>query len=52
MDKLSSTTKACEITDECFEFILKKVKVGITERQLATEIRKFINKKGAKSTKE
>lgn len=48
MDKLSSTTRACAITDECFEFILKKVKVGVTERGLATDIRKFINKKGAR----
>ncbi len=48
MDKLSSITKACEITDECFSFILSKIKVGVTERELATEIRKFINKKGAR----
>lgn len=48
MDKLSSIKKACEITDECFGFISKKVKVGVTERQLAIEIRKFINKRGAR----
>ncbi len=48
MDKLSSTTRACEITDECFDFILKKVRTGVTERELSREIRKFINKKGAR----
>lgn len=48
MDKITSITKASQITDECFDFILKKVRTGVTERQLSTEIRKFINKKGAR----
>ncbi|MBI2195559.1 MAG: M24 family metallopeptidase [Candidatus Levybacteria bacterium] len=48
MDKVSSTTRACALTDECFDFILKKVKVGVSEKELATEIRKFMNKKGAR----
>ncbi len=48
MDKLSSTTRACIITDKAFDFILKKVRPGVTERQLAQEIRKFIYKEGAR----
>ena len=48
MDKISSIKKACKITDQAFEFILKKVGPGITEKELAREINKFIYKQNAK----
>lgn len=39
--------KACQIGDEAFNFILKKIKSGITEKELAFEIEMFIKKSGA-----
>lgn len=39
--------KACQIGDETFNFILKKMRIGITEKEIAFEIEMFIKKSGA-----
>ncbi len=48
MNKLSSTKKACKITDLAFAHILKRIKLSTTEKELAREINKFIRSHGAK----
>lgn len=37
-DELSSIIKACNITDDCFKYILGYIKPGMTEKQIAKEI--------------
>jgi len=39
--------KACQIGDEAFDFIVKKIKSGITEKELAFKLEYFIKKKHA-----
>lgn len=39
--------KACELGDKTFKYILKKVKPGVSEKELAFEIELFIKKHGA-----
>lgn len=48
MDKLTEVTKACNITDQAFKDILKKVKIGISEKGLAREVKKIFIKHNAK----
>lgn len=38
--------KACEITDECFEYLLDFIKIGMTEKEVATEIETYFKTKG------
>ncbi|MDO8657753.1 MAG: aminopeptidase P family protein [Candidatus Levybacteria bacterium] len=45
-DEIKVIEKACEMTDKTFEYILTKIKPGITERELAFEIEFFIKKNG------
>ena len=40
-EEIEKITKACEITDKCFEHLLKFIKVGQTEKEIAIEIEKF-----------
>ena len=40
-------TKACEITDKAFEYIIKNIKKGMTEKEVAFEIEKFMILNGA-----
>jgi len=40
-------TKACEITDECFTHLLEFIKIGTSEREIASEIERFFKEKGA-----
>ena len=40
-------TKACEITDKAFEYIIKNIKKGMTEIEVAFEIEKFMILNGA-----
>ena len=40
-DELSNLTKACEITDNCFEYLLTYIKPGMTEKQIADEIEEY-----------
>lgn len=37
-EEIESIRKACEITDKCFEYIIKYIKPGMTEKQIAREI--------------
>lgn len=39
--------KACEITDNAFEYIIRNIKNGMTEKQVAFEIEKFMILNGA-----
>ena len=34
-------TKACNITDDCFEYLLNYIKIGMTEKQIASAIERF-----------
>ncbi len=45
--ELEYIKKACEITDKAFEYIIKNIKVGMTERQVAFEIQKYMIEHGA-----
>lgn len=40
-DELSNLVKACNITDECFKYILNYIKPGMTEKQIAKEIEEY-----------
>ena len=39
--------KACELTDNCFSYITKFIKIGMTEKQIAFEIEKYFFEHGA-----
>ncbi len=40
-EEISNIKKACEITDNCFSYLLDYIKVGMTEKQIAIEIEKY-----------
>ena len=40
-DEISSIEKACEITDNCFTYLLTYIKPGMTEKQIADEIEEY-----------
>ena len=40
-EELSYIIKACNITDECFKYILSYIKPGMTEKQIAREIENY-----------
>ena len=42
-EEISNLTKACNITDECFKYILGYIKPGMTEKQIAKEIEDYYN---------
>lgn len=44
--ELESLKKACKLTDDCFTYILSKIKLGITEKELAWEMEQFIKENG------
>lgn len=46
-DEILKIKKACRIGDEAFNYILKKIKSGITEKELAFELEYFIKKEHA-----
>ncbi len=43
--EISNLEKACEITDNCFEYILTYIKPGMTEKQIAEEIEEYYKKR-------
>jgi len=45
--EIQKIKKACELGDKTFKFILGKIKVGVTEKQVAQELEKFIEENGA-----
>jgi len=44
--EVSAIEKACKLGDKTFKYILKKIKLGVTEKELAFEIEFFIKKAG------
>ena len=46
-EEISYIKKACEITDNCFSYLLKYIKKGMTEKQIANEIENFFKEHGA-----
>ena len=40
-EEISSLEKACEITDNCFSYILTYIKPGMTEKQIADEVEEY-----------
>lgn len=40
-EEISNIQKACEITDQCFSYILSYIKPGMTEKQIANEIEEY-----------
>lgn len=44
-EELSNITKACNITDECFKYILGYIKPGMTEKQIAKEIEDYYSER-------
>lgn len=45
-DEVLKIEKACELGDKTFDFILKKIKLGVSEKEIAREIEFFIKKHG------
>ena len=46
-DEILAIEKACKLGDKTFKYILNKIKLGVTEKELAFEIEFFIRKHGA-----
>lgn len=46
-DEIESIKKACEITDNAFEYICNNIRKGMTEKQIAFEIEKYMIANGA-----
>ncbi len=46
-EEIENIKKACEITDNAFEYICKYIKKGMTEKQIAKEIEKYMLDNGA-----
>ncbi len=43
-EELENLIKACNITDECFKYILNYIKPGMTEKQIAKEVEDYYAK--------
>ena len=48
-EEIRNITKACNITDQCFDYITGFIKKGMTEIEIADEIEKFFKQKGAEA---
>ena len=46
-DEIECIKKACKITDDCFNYLLNYIKKGMTEKEIAHEIKEFFTKNGA-----
>ncbi|MBI2019591.1 M24 family metallopeptidase [Candidatus Daviesbacteria bacterium] len=46
-DEIKKIEKACDIGDLAFKYIVKKIKEGVSEKELAGELENFIRSKGA-----
>lgn len=46
-DEILKIEDACKLGDKAFDYVLKKIKLGISEKELAFEIEFFIKKHGA-----
>lgn len=45
--EIENIEKACQITDNCFKYLLNFIKVGKTEKEIAFEIEKYFKTNGA-----
>lgn len=45
--EIKKIKKACEIGDKAIEYILKKIKLGVTEKELALQLETFMRNSGA-----
>lgn len=45
--EIEKIKKACSIGDQAFKFILGKIKIGVSEREISRELEKYIKEKGA-----
>ncbi len=45
-EEILAIEKACELGDKTFKYILQKIKLGVSEKELANEIEFFIKKQG------
>ncbi|MBI3577223.1 aminopeptidase P family protein [Candidatus Gottesmanbacteria bacterium] len=48
-DEIENIRQAAKITDECFDFIIGKIKPGVTESEIAWEIESFFRQRGAQT---
>ncbi len=46
-DEIKNIRMAATLTDQCFDFILEKIKPGVSENKIAWEIESFIRSRGA-----
>ena len=46
-NEIDNIKKACLITDKCYEYIKEYIKIGMTEKEIAFEIEKFMKMNGA-----
>lgn len=46
-EEIEEIKKACSITDKAFEYIIRNIKEGMTEKEVAFEIEKFMIQNGA-----
>ncbi|GEM_PF-22181 len=46
-DEIENIRQAAKLTDQCFDFILGKIEIGVTEADIAWEIESFIRTRGA-----
>ena len=46
-EEIEKIRKACEITDSAFEYIINNIEEGMTEKEVAFEIQKYMVKNGA-----
>ncbi|MCL2341901.1 MAG: aminopeptidase P family N-terminal domain-containing protein [Firmicutes bacterium] len=46
-EEIEKIKKACEITDSCFSYLLRYIRKGLTEKQIALEIEVFFKTHGA-----
>ena len=46
-DEIENIKKACNITDNCFEYLKGFIKIGMTEKEVAGEIERFFKQNGA-----
>lgn len=47
--EIASIEKACNLGDRTFDYILTKIKEGVSEKELALEIKHFIKKTQGKN---
>lgn len=46
-EEIEKIEKACKLTDDCFSYICKWIRIGMTEKEIADEIERFYKANGA-----